>query len=133
MALDRLDHYFVYASDMEQSREFYDEVLGLTQGPRPDFNFPGFWFYIGEQAVVHIGNEKFGGAFAEGKEEITTTENTGAVDHIAFRGDDIENFEHRFNELKLRYERREIPDFSLSQLFIKDPNGITIELNFFHP
>ena len=132
MTLDRLDHYFVYASDLEQSRKFYDEVLGLTQGPRPDFGFPGFWFYIGEQAVVHIGNEEFEGGYVEEDEPISTTGNTGAVDHIAFRGKDIENFENRFNELNLRYERREIPDFSLSQLFIKDPNGITIELNFFH-
>ena len=56
--------------------------------------------------MVHIGNEKFGGGFAEGKEEITTTENTGAVDHIAFRGDDIENFEHHavYDEEKGRIE-----------------------------
>lgn len=133
MTLDRLDHYFVYASDLELSRKFYDEVLGLTQGPRPDFGFPGFWFYIGEQAVVHIGNEEFEGGYVEENETISTTGSTGAVDHIAFRGGDIENFENRFNELNLRYERREIPDFSLSQLFIKDPNGVTIELNFFHP
>lgn len=131
MALDRLDHYFIYAADLEQSRHFYDAVLGLEQGPRPDFGFPGFWFYLGEQPVVHIGNEEFEGGYVEDGEVQQTTGSTGPVDHIAFRGSDIDSFESRFNDMDLRYERREIPDFSLSQLFIKDPNGVTIELNFF--
>ena len=132
MALDRLDHYFVYAADLEQSRHFYDTVLGLEEGARPDFGFPGYWFYVGDQPVVHIGNEEFEGGYLVDGEERQTTGSTGAVDHIAFRGSDIASFESRFNDLDMRYERREIPDFSLSQLFIRDPNGITIELNFFH-
>ena len=103
MPLDRLDHYFVYASDLERTRAFYSEVLGLEQGPRPDFGFPGFWFYLEDRPVVHVGNEEFEGGYTEDGEE-----------------------------RNLSFERREIPDFSLSQLFINDPDGVTIELNFFH-
>jgi catechol 2,3-dioxygenase-like lactoylglutathione lyase family enzyme len=132
MPLDRLDHYFVYASDLGRSREFYADVLGLEQGPRPDFKFPGFWFYLEGRPVVHVGNDEFEGGYTEDGAARKITGGTGPVDHIAFRASDIESFERRFNELELGYQRREIPDFALSQLFINDPDGVTIELNFFH-
>ena len=132
MPLDRLDHYFVYASDLEQSRRFYAEVLDLEEGPRPDFDFPGYWFYLEERPVVHIGNSEFEGGYVTGETERTTSGGTGPVDHIAFRGRGIDEFMARFERLDIDFQRREIPDFKLSQLFVKDPEGVTIELNFFH-
>lgn len=132
MPLDRLDHYFVYASNLDDSRRFYGEVLGLEDGPRPDFNFPGHWFYLEGRAVVHVGNAEFEGGYVEPGEERQITGGTGPVDHIAFRGRDIDAFIERFESRGLRFERREIPDFELSQLFVRDPDGVTIELNFFH-
>ena len=131
MPLDRLDRYFVYASDLEQSRRFYADVLELKQGPRPDFDFPGFWFYLEDQPVVHVGNSEFEGGYVTGDGEHETSGSTGPVDHIAFRGTDIDDFVSRFDDLGVEYQRREIPDFKLSQLFVKDPEGVTIELNFF--
>ena len=132
MPLERLDHYFVYAADLDVSRRFYSEVLGLESGPRPQFNFPGYWFYLEGRPVVHVGNEEFTGGFVEEGGQRVTSGSTGPVDHIAFRANDIESFEQRFKARNLNYERREVPDFHLSQLFIKDPEGLTIELNFFH-
>lgn len=132
MPLESLDHYFVYASDLETSRQFYGDVLGLEQGPRPDFDFPGYWFYLENRPVVHVGNDQFAGGFVKDGEKRTITGPTGPVDHIAFRGNDIEGFESRFKAQQLDYQRQEIPDFRLSQLFVKDPDGVTIELNFFH-
>lgn len=132
MPLERLDHYFVYASDLEVSRRFYNDVLGLQTGPRPDFDFPGYWFYLEDRPVVHIGTDKFEGGYVgpDGKRVISGP--TGAVDHIAFRGNAIDDFIARFERLNVSYQRREVPDFRLSQLFVKDPEGLTIELNFFH-
>ncbi len=132
MPLDRLDHYFVYAADLEQSRRFYADVLGLELGPRPDFDFPGHWFYLEDRPVVHIGNSEFEGGYVVGDEEQHTSGSTGPVDHIAFRGRDIDDFIARFEREGVAFQRREVPDFALSQLFVKDPEGVTIELNFFH-
>jgi catechol 2,3-dioxygenase-like lactoylglutathione lyase family enzyme len=132
MPLERLDHYFVYASDLERSRHFYAEVLGLHQGPRPQFDFPGHWFYLEDRPVVHVGNDAFEGGYVEDGAERRITGGTGPVDHIAFRGSDIDAFEQRFAAQGVDYQRREVPDFKLSQLFVKDPDGVTIELNFFH-
>ena len=132
MPLTRLEHYFVYASDLEKSRQFYENVLGLENGPRPDFGFPGFWFYLDGTAVVHVGNSDFEGGYVAEGEDREITGDTGPVDHIAFRGTDIDSFLDRFNDLEVTFQRREIPDFKLSQLFVKDPEGVTIEMNFFH-
>src|SRR5262245_25874797 len=41
MPLTELNHYFVRANDLEQTRRFYCEVLGFEVMPRPDFPFPG--------------------------------------------------------------------------------------------
>lgn len=132
MPLTRIEHYFVYASDLERSRAFYEDVLGLENGPRPDFDFPGFWFYLDGTAVVHVGNSEFAGGFVVEGEPREITGGTGPVDHIAFRGTDIDEFIDRFERLDVRFQRQEIPDFRLSQLFVKDPEGVTIEMNFFH-
>ena len=132
MPLTRLEHYFVYASDLERSRHFYEEILGLENGPRPDFDFPGFWFYLDGGAVVHVGNSDFEGGYVKHDEVRKITGGTGPLDHIAFRGTDIDEFESRFEDLGIDFQRREIPDFKLSQLFVKDPEGVTIEMNFFH-
>lgn len=132
MPLDRLDHFFVYASDLERSRSFYADVLDLETGPRPAFNFPGYWFYLEHRPVVHLGDSGFeGGYVADGEERIISGP-TGPVDHIAFRGNGIDDFIARFERLGVDFQRREVPDFKLSQLFVKDPEGVTIELNFFH-
>ncbi len=131
MPLQRLDHYFVYASDLERSRRFYAEVLELENGPRPNFDFPGYWFYLEDRPVVHLGNSEFEGGYVTDGEHQTSGD-TGPVDHIAFRGDGIDEFIARFERLNVEFQRREVPDFQLSQLFVKDPEGVTIELNFFH-
>ena len=132
MPLERLDHYFVYASDLEVSRHFYSEVLGLPIGARPQFDFPGYWCYLEGRPVVHLGNEEFTGGYVVGDGPHTISGSTGPVDHIAFRGNDIDDFVARFQRLSVDFQRREVPDFALSQLFVKDPDGVTIELNFFH-
>jgi catechol 2,3-dioxygenase-like lactoylglutathione lyase family enzyme len=132
MPLTRLEHFFVYASDLERSRYFYENVLGLENGPRPNFDFPGFWFYLDGGAVVHVGNSEFEGGYVVEGENRDITGGTGPVDHIAFRGTDIDGFIDRFSELDIQFQRREVPDFKLSQLFVKDPEGVTIEMNFFH-
>ncbi len=132
MSLSRLEHFFVYASDLEKSRHFYEEVLGLENGARPDFDFPGYWFYLDDTPVVHLGNTEFEGGYVKEGEEHVTSGDTGPLDHVAFRGTNIDKFVSRFNALNVDFQRREIPDFKLSQLFVKDPEGLTIEMNFFH-
>ncbi len=131
--IESLDHFFVYSSDLAKTKRFYSEVLGLEDGPRPKFSFPGHWFYLDEKPVVHVGTSEFEGGFKDGESESkeTSSTGTGSVDHIAFKCKNIRKFLARLDSLEQPFKTQEIPDFDLKQIFVEDPNGVTIELNFF--
>jgi hypothetical protein len=59
------------------------------------------------------------------------TDHAGVVDHIAFVANEPGGFIRRFKERGVEFSPRSLPEFDLYQIFIKDPNGLTIELNFF--
>src|SRR6202000_2921008 len=54
MALNALHHITVMTKDLDATRDFYRDILGLTEGFRPELPFPGYWLYCGETPVVHL-------------------------------------------------------------------------------
>ena len=60
MEIKRIDHYSIRTLDVEASRKFYTEIIGLTVGPRPAFPFPGFWLYESCQDPVRGRTAVFG-------------------------------------------------------------------------
>jgi catechol 2,3-dioxygenase-like lactoylglutathione lyase family enzyme len=134
MALEKLEHYTIRCVNMEQSRDFYRDIVRLKQGPRPPLEFPGYWMYCGDVPVVHLVPLRDPSAMrgqvncpnpADGEPR-----GTGAVDHIAFRAEDLSGMKRHFTKQGARFEERVIGGGDLTQLFVDDPNGITIELNF---
>jgi len=58
MRITSLHHLALTVTDLERSRRFYLEILGLREIPRPPFSFPGAWFAVGENGqqlhlIVH--------------------------------------------------------------------------------
>ena len=48
----RLQHVGLVVSDLERSRRFYADALGLEEVPRPpNFTFAGAWFRFGEHEI----------------------------------------------------------------------------------
>ena len=133
MALQSLDHFLVYAENLEATKDFYVDVLGMEVGVRPPFEFPGYWLYVDGRAVVHLagddGTDKFEQYLGKRPENYDGT--TGALDHIAFRCGDFDEFRTRLEQKDVPYIHRVVPEFDLQQLFVDDPDGVTIELNFF--
>ena len=133
MPLTELNHYFVRANDLKKTRDFYVNVLGFEEMPRPDFPFPGHWLGINGKIQVHMGpagienQEKYYLGTPKG----AATDHAGVVDHIAFLANDPKEFIERFRRLGTEFRPRSLPESDLYQLFIQDPNGLTIELNFF--
>ena len=52
MPLHKLEHYLVMTHDIDATRDFYRDVIGLSLGFRADLGFPGYWLYIGDIAVI---------------------------------------------------------------------------------
>jgi catechol 2,3-dioxygenase-like lactoylglutathione lyase family enzyme len=132
MAVTELNHYFVRANDLERTKDFYCDVLGFEVMPRPDFPFPGYWLGVNGRIQVHMGPHGIPNSelYYLGTTPKSATDNTGVVDHIAFLATEPETFNSRFEKLGLASRKRYFPEFKLYQMFVKDPNGLTIELNF---
>lgn len=134
MGLTRLDHYSIRTDDLDATRDFYVDALGLVDGARPPFPFPGYWLYCGDRPVVHlIGLDPEGEqglADYMGEDRKQALKGGGAVDHVAFNADDLDGMRRRLEELGIAYRERAVPDMELQQVFVQDPNGFTIEINF---
>ncbi|MET0661409.1 MAG: VOC family protein [Steroidobacteraceae bacterium] len=130
MSIVELNHFFVRANDLEQSRRFYCEGLGLEQLPRPNFAFPGYWLGVAGKAIVHMGPAGDPSAQQYYAQTDPRAQHASAVDHVAFSANNPEQFVRRLRSMGIEPQTRYIADFKVFQLVVKDPNGITVELNF---
>jgi catechol 2,3-dioxygenase-like lactoylglutathione lyase family enzyme len=133
MPLSHLEHILIQTKDMEATKRWYVEVLGMRVGPSPDFKFPVFWLYIGDQDVIHV-TEGGAGASANRKayvgQQSEAESGTGVIDHIAFRASGLRETLERLRRLAVDFKERQVDDQGLYQVFFFDPNGIKVELNF---
>ena len=132
MPITELNHYLLVAKDLEKTRDFYQKVLGLELAERPDFGFPGYWLKTGEDICVHLASQepnKIRDDFLL-KEHPPGTRGSGSVDHIAFLARDPEEVRTRIQQHNVEMHYRSFPDAKLFQIFLKDPDDVTIELNF---
>ncbi|NNM00867.1 MAG: glyoxalase [Gammaproteobacteria bacterium] len=132
MPITDLNHYFVRSKDLERTRHFYCDVLGFEVMPRPDFPFPGYWFGVAGKVQVHVGLDRIPDQDSQylGSSPASATENSGVVDHIAFEGTDPEGVARRLTEHGLSTRMRYIAEVRIFQIFVADPDGLMIELNF---
>lgn len=134
MSIDRLDHVSIRTADLESTRRFYTDVMGFEVGPRPDFPFPGVWLYRNGAAVVHVigidPNDPAALHAYLGDKGADGHTGTGTIDHVAFVGHDLPGVRARVAAAGVAFRERKVPNMDLVQLFIDDPNGVTIELNF---
>jgi len=133
MPVTELNHYLIRANNLERTKNFYCEVLGFEVMPRPDFPFPGYWLGVNGKIQVHMAQAGVPNSrlYYLGSPRNAATNNSGVIDHVAFLATDPERFIERLRELGVAARPRSLPESQLYQLFIKDPDGLTIELNFF--
>ena len=132
MPVTALNHYLIVSNNLERSKKFYQEVLGLDVAERPDFGFPGYWLKTGDNICVHLASQapnKIRDQFLL-KKHPKGTNGSGSVDHIAFLAQDPEGVRNRIQKNKVDMHFRSFPDAKLFQIFLKDPDDVTIELNF---
>lgn len=131
MPITHMQHYMVLSKDLEKTRHFYCDVLGLRTGERPPFRFKGLWIYAGDVACIHVAERA-------SYDETSRTEanpadandhGSGSVDHIAFAATDYDELVAKFNAHGVKYRATQVPGKPLRQLFVFDPDGIQIEIN----
>ncbi len=130
MPLENLNHFLVLAEDLEATRSFYVEILGLRLGERPPFAFPGYWLYLGDRAVVHLAKLQADEEQRDYLGERAQSTDTGSLDHIAFEATGLKEMVAKLEGRGIATRHRRVPDAGLYQLFIQDPNGLSIELNY---
>jgi len=124
--IEGLDHYNVAPADLERSRIFYTEVLGLTVGDRPNFTVPGVWLYAAGRPLVHLAVRKVAGEQSP----------TGRFNHIAFNATDLNGTIAHLEKCGVAFEVVKVPPMPNhprsggTQIFLKDPDNVAIELQF---
>ncbi|MFZ5557728.1 MAG: VOC family protein [Pseudomonadota bacterium] len=119
MAIQGLNHFTVLTDDLEATRRFYADLLGLREGERPPFGFPGAWLYCGGQAVLHVIASR----------ELPASR-AGVIDHMAFSATDLEGWKNKLAARGIEYDLRQQPGTGVWQMFFHDPNGAKVELDF---
>ena len=132
MPITAINHYLIVSKNLERSRRFYEKVLGMKRAPRPDFGFPGYWMQTGKEICVHLASQKPNRIRDRYllKKHPRGTHGSGSVDHIAFLARKPLELKKRIERHGVKLHYRSFPDARLFQIFLKDPDDVTIELNF---
>ncbi len=122
VSVGKLDHYNVSTRDLGATVRFYEDILGLVNGPRPPFDFPGAWLYSEGHPVLHLN-------------DISPTDtpqrpDSGVIDHVAFGSRGFEEMKQRLAKKGVQYRVNVVPNSTRRQIFLTDPNNVLLELNF---
>jgi catechol 2,3-dioxygenase-like lactoylglutathione lyase family enzyme len=119
MTIRWLDHVNLRTSNLEPMIRFYEDILGLKSGKRPNFGFGGAWHYCGKKAVVHLVEVKR-----------TPGANDVRLEHFAFMAKNLGRFLKKLQAEKVPYEIAIVPSNKNTQVNIYDPDGNHIEVQF---
>ncbi|HVZ00467.1 MAG TPA: VOC family protein [Dongiaceae bacterium] len=132
----KFGHFSLRPTDLEATARFYTDVLGLADGYRPPFGFPGKWLYLGTVPILHLIGDRTltatSGDFIDRKALAGVEHGSGVVDHIAFCGERsrLAEFRAHLDARQVEYAERMVPILEVPQIFIEDPDGVTIEIMF---
>lgn len=114
-----MNHFTVIAKDLDETLDFYVNLVGLTQGPRPDLGFAGAWLYADGRPILHVYADR---PVPPGV--------AGVIDHMAFTAKGLKEMKARFEARGWKYDLRQQKGSGTWQLFSLDPSGAKVELDF---
>ncbi len=117
----RIDHHSVISSDIEKSRHFYHEILGLEiDSERPNLKYDGLWFKVNDagQAIHCLCLPNYDPV--EGRPE------HGGLDrHVALKITDIDALMRHLDEHEVFYSKSKS---GRPAIFFRDPDGNAVEV-----
>ncbi len=105
---------------LEQEKEFFCSILGLSEGHRPKFSSNGYWLYANDKPIVHLTES----------EEHFRNEKQGYFDHIAFQSSNLDKLVQLLKIRDVNHSIVYLQEIDMSQVFFKSPSGTGIEINF---
>ena len=126
IGVESFDHVTIICAELEATRRFYVDVLGMTEVPRPAFNFPGLWFQLGN-VQIHATQESAEAGKAGWADRGGSLASRGH--HLAFRVDDVaEALEIvQAHGVRIATPLQQRPD-GYRQLYLYDPDGHLVEI-----
>jgi len=129
MTIACLHHINIRTTKLEETRDFYERALGLYVGARPSFPEDGYWLFVPgtDHPIVHL-------SLGQPDGPDTTLDAGNRLDHVAFFGFEMDKTLAHLDELGVPYVKnadRLYLNEKMVQVFLKDPNGINVELGFF--
>ena len=124
MPVAALNHYNLRAPRdlLDKLCTFYCDVIGLKLGARPPFQSFGYWLYAGDNPILHLSEAR--------SDEVRVAGAVNTFDHVAFTCNGRREMEAHLVRCGVVYKMVEVPSTTQVQLFLKDPGGNGIELNF---
>ena len=119
MPIQTLDHVNILTADVAGMTAWYEKILGLKKGPRPNFRVAGAWLYAGDNPYVHLV-------------EITSPRKPSEVqiEHFAFGATGMAEFIDTLKEHGVHHTIDPVPDYPLVQVNFRDPEGNHIHVDF---
>jgi catechol 2,3-dioxygenase-like lactoylglutathione lyase family enzyme len=141
MVVRRLEHYNIRTTKFAETVKFYDDAFAMKVGraPMAPADAPATWIFDDSgTAVVHltpVDPADPAASYAKisryrGEDPDAAFQGSGAIDHIAFECDDYDAIKTRLGALGVAFVENAFPALNFRQIFVKDPNGVTLELNF---
>ena len=134
MSVVAMEHVLVLSDDIQRTRDFYCDVVGLQLGERPPLAFPGYWLYAdsGSASCIHIAERRAYAAHAAslGLHVPEHAAEGGPVDHVAIRAGsgNYDGLLERLSRAGIEAVTNAVPG-GPRQVFIEDPNGVRVEIN----
>ena len=121
-----IDHITIIVSDLEVTRRFYVDVLGMHEVARPAFDFPGAWFANNTFQIHATLANDHSGLSGPGNRDANVV---SRGQHFAFRVEDFSAAIEHLKELGVQIAAgpKSRPD-GVSQVYFHDPDGYLIEL-----
>jgi len=114
------DHVNLRTPQLDKMVAWYGDILGMHPGKRADFDFPGAWLYLGDQALVHLvgvnGKPRAGG-------DLT-------MEHFALRATGLSDFTNKLDDRRIAYSIDTVPGIPIVQVNLHDPDGNHIHVDF---
>jgi catechol 2,3-dioxygenase-like lactoylglutathione lyase family enzyme len=118
--IEALDHVNVRTARLAEMVAWYDAMLGLSPGPRPDFSMGGAWLYAGPHAVVHLVEVA----------ETPPPSDDLALEHAAFRARGLAGFVAKLKAAGAPFRASRVPGLPILQVNVWDPDGNHLHIDF---